>query len=1096
MYAVIKTTVLIVSIVLSSHRQVSPSKPPMSGVFLPPSQTRLVTIIAHVDHGKTTLADNLIEHNGLISERLAGTLRYLDADPEEQRRGITMRSSAIGLQYGFVEKGKEEPVKHIVHLLDSPGHTDFSMEVSSSLLACDTCLIVLDAIEGMAPRTHQVLREAYVHRLVPILVINKMDRLCTDLGLDATESYVRLRTLLETVNAAASGMLTSAAQVEVEVMNTAGSRRRRRREKVQQKEKEDDSFYEAYWTFEPCAGNVIFASALFGWGFTVPSLARSLFRNKVLPIKPVMLKQALFSDTKYRHGKALKWKATDPADHVPFFAEYALQPLWTIYECLAVAVAAVGGTDSRIRADSPGMEQVVEALQTASTATRPMIVTNQTELQQLLDQTGASSQEAVLRSVLRRYRPLAEAVLDAICDYAPAPDTAASRVRARVLTLQEPPTEAKAGKGLGQMQQAIRTCDVSTGAPTVAHVCKFIGTNLQYLQNDPTLPRPLPGEKYPTVLLGLTRVLSGCLRTDTSYKLFGPKYKGDAEDDAPERSIRLFLLMGSSFISVKEVPAGHLCAVYNLEGIPFKTVTLCDKPNGMPISGFGRTTLRPLVKVQVEPDAAEDMNVLERGLVKLTLADAAVEVTATARGERILACLGEIHLEQCVLDLERIFCEKEIKVRVSDPIVDFGETTDWFENETDDFLSFFNSNSPPMRQITIPPYSEEEGASRAHNGRTRATLPGKTAAISLRVVPLHPSIHMALQNGELVEEGDTEEILKIGKALGISSVEADVIMEQLLSMHVADDHNGNAIMVTLGLQNGCCIKGVPSSTGEVFVDKLTETEEDSGGEDESSDAAEEAKYNELRYCIASHSNSTENGDQSGIDQAALKIWNQELQGSIAAGFRMAMRSGWICEEPVHNVLVVLEGVEIALAENDGSFSPPKPLTGGMIVSSLRSGIRSALLSRPARLLEGLLKLTLHTTLSGVGTLYTVLNKRRGKVLEDTMVDGTELLLISALIPQAESFGLTPELLQKSSGEVTAPELIFSHWELLDVDPFWIPTSEEEREDYGELQQAGDSSTGLDNTAIRYIRMVRQRKGLLVDSSRMVVAAEKQRTLKK
>jgi ribosome assembly protein 1 len=113
-----------------------------------------------------------------------------------------------------------------------------------------------------------------------------------------------------------------------------------------------------------------------------------------------------------------------------------------------------------------------------------------------------------------------------------------------------------------------------------------------------------------------------------------------------------------------------------------------------------------------------------------------------------------------------------------------------------------------------------------------------------------------------------------------------------------------------------------------------------------------------------------------------------------------------------------------------------------------------------------------------------------------MVDGTDLLLIEATLPHAESFGLAPELFRTSSGEVTAPELIFSHWELLDQDPFWVPSTLEEREDFGEILQSGDVSTGLDNTALKYIRKVRERKGLLVDSSRTVVAAEKQRTIKR
>lgn len=147
-------------------------------------------------------------------------------------------------------------------------------------------------------------------------------------------------------------------------------------------------------------------------------------------------------------------------------------------------------------------------------------------------------------------------------------------------------------------------------------------------------------------------------------------------------------------------------------------------------------------------------------------------------------------------------------------------------------------------------------------------------------------------------------------------------------------------------------------------------------------------------------------------------------------------------------------------------------------------------------MESHLRLTLHSSLTGIGSLYSVLSKRRGKVLEDAMVEGTDLLMIVATLPHVESFGLAPELFRKSSGEVTAPELIFSHWERLDKDPFWIPTSLEEREDFGEILINGDVSTGMDNTALTCIRTVRQRKGLLVDSSRTVVAAEKQRTLKR
>jgi len=1024
----------------------------MSSVFLPPEYTRLVTIVAHVDHGKTSLADNLIEHNGIISERLAGTLRYLDSDPEEQRRGITMRSSAIGLQHQFQAKGKDAKLqKHIIHLLDSPGHSDFSMEVSSALMACDSCLLVVDAVEGMAPRTHQVLREAHLHRLVPILVINKIDRLYTDLALSTTEAYLRLRSLLEILNAAASSMLTSAAQ------DTGGN----------------DDEYEKYWHFDTAAGNVIFASALFGWGFTVQSLSRALFKSKILSLRPVFLKQCLFSDARIKGEKVLKWKTTDESP--PLFAEYALQPLWDIYEAVATASSIV--SNDRLQVDSPGLEPILPALQIGTTGNE--CPTTVEEFTQLLKSTGAVKADQMLRALLRRFRPLAPTILDVVCELTPSPKEAVTSIRQSIFSMNFNQTPSANSV---ELQRNIYACNRE--GCTMAHVCKFVSTDIQHIQ-DPNLY--VPDGHGTSILLGLARVLCGTLKTGCSYHVVGPKHKSG--EVAKKQRIRLYLLMGSSFVPVNEVSPGHLCAVHNLDDIALKTMSLSSEPYAVHLKGFpGR---RPLVKVNVEPIHAGDTECLERGLVKLSLADAAVEVTATARGERLLSCLGEIHLEQSIHDLESLYCGKDgIKLKVSDPIVDFGETTTWFPNEMH-YETFFDSLSDPLRQETIPPYNEEKGLSHAKRGRSRCLLSGKVAALSLRVVPLHTSVQKGLIEGRVE---DKAALVVLGEALGILRKEsatntcyANDVLSQLKSNLCVSDENGNALIESVGMINGGAVKGTLSTDGQVYPGV---------GSDEDIDRLRVVKgtYEKLREDMKTQRNSEYNVP---IDIAAKNLWTERLKGSTVAGFQIACRSGWICEEPVRNVLVIIEGLEIAMiSTSDGSYVPARDLTGGMAVSALKTGIRTCLLTRPARLVEGHLRLTLHSSIAGIGSLHAVLNKRRGKVIDDTMVDGTDLLLITAFIPQAESFGLAPELLKKTSGEVTAPELVFSHWAPLDVDPFWIPTTVEEREDFGELQQAGDTSTGVDNTALKYIRNVRQRKGLIVDSNRTILAAEKQRTLKR
>lgn len=360
-----------------------------------PNNIRNMSVIAHVDHGKSTLTDSLVSKAGIISAKQAGEARFTDTRADEQERCITIKSTGISM-YFRTAPGEGLPEEDfLINLIDSPGHVDFSSEVTAALRVTDGALVVVDAADGVAVQTRTVLRQSLMERVRPVLHVNKVDRLLLEKQVDASTLYDYFRKHIEDVN--------KEITVNSESMLVG------------------ESMTEDTLRVHPEKGNVSFGSGLQGWAFTLEIFAQVYAKSTGAPVASLM--KRMWGEN-YFHAGEKKWSKLPKEGCVRGFNMYIGDILIKVKDqALIVDSAAAFDTFNK-----DVLSKINVSLKSEDTELRG---------------------KALLKQVLRTWLPAGECLLQMIVRHLPSPKEAQ---KYRAAHLYEGHEEDEA-------LRAIRECD-------------------------------------------------------------------------------------------------------------------------------------------------------------------------------------------------------------------------------------------------------------------------------------------------------------------------------------------------------------------------------------------------------------------------------------------------------------------------------------------------------------------------------------------------------------------------------------------------------------------------------------------------------------
>lgn len=1165
-----------------------------------PANVRNICILAHVDHGKTTLADALVASNGIISQRMAGKMRYMDSREDEQTRGITMKSSAISL---FFEKGSDQ---YLVNLIDSPGHVDFSSEVSTAVRLCDGAIVLVDVVEGVCPQTHAVLRQAWLENIRPVLVLNKFDRLIAELKMSPTEAFLHLQQILVEVNLLTNQLFTSEAMertsAQTLTQNEDANKQSYDWTYIEDEEDEKNIF------FSPDRGNMVFTSALDGWGFTISHFAR-MYAAK-LGISQAVLQKTLWGDY-YLNTKTKRiCKGAQCKGKKPLFVQFVLDNIWAVYEAimekrdkemtekiikslgLKVAPRDMRHNDPRVQ-----LTAVMSQWLPVSDAVLSVVVEELPSPQQMSDKRA----EKLMCSQNRRFdsfppqtqqlKPdfLACAaseespVIVYVSKMFPVECKSLPQYRQRSLTVQELQVRAPQARLRYTENMALSAANTATDNAKAADVGQKEGTEkgdasgeaIQLPQDTHMNGHNTEGveDRQPPenghVFIAFARIFSGVIRRGQRLYVLGPKHdpaKALLEESAldganlPE-SVRklsssqhitsfivndLYMFMGRELEQLGSVPAGNILGIGGLEEQILKSATVSSTV-ACPAFTNMYFDASPILRVAVEPVSPADMSKLVEGLRLLNQADPCVQVLVQETGEHVIVTAGEVHLQRCVDDLRGRYAN--VEVNVSKPIVPFRETI-IPRPRVDRMNEAIQDQNTLISRGRLKDFKDDDEV--LEDGLVEIYTPNHRCVVRIRVVPLPPGVtDCILRHQDVIKTLDALAADHAGQTCDLQT--GFKIMEAAREELTTLRRELHQAFTAAGLQWADAVDHIwafgPRHNGpNVLLNRVPD-------------------YNRLSVWSAlEEGNSTGEANSKGKPAGEIR----QNDSSVIAGFQLATQAGPLCEEPLQGVCFVIErwenvdGKSVASQSNKNSEKSEKvsdhvsknsagkssskgstsrnpshestdkttsndsadkyssndnsvrcsdqakdsgaadsirdsepsgdreskikdvfgPMSG-QLMSVVKDGCRKSFQTMPQRLMVAVYQCTIQATTDVLGRLYAVIGKRNGRVISEEMREGTQMFNIQAEFPIVESFGMAEEMRIRTSG-LASPQLRFSHWEVLDLDPFWVPSTEEEYMHYGEKADS-------ENRARYYMNEVRRRKGLKVDE-KIVEFAEKQRTL--